>query len=381
MSKPKPIRSDIAVLVVVLAVFGVVLWKVTTSSQLGLKYQVKGILKNYHHVYDRAGFLPEQDLLRFEWYMDMIMQESDVDIRFAFVKDTEGKTIEEYAVNLVQKMRIGGKTGKERGLLLLYDTQSKRLKVEVGYGLEEYFPDAFVGYLVNRHARQYFESGDKSLGLRLLLRLLQARIRSAVLGQTFDPRVLDMLPDDGNLSGGAGVSTTLPTEIVHGVQAFPQLNKIERNQFVAQESPEKAYRIYLKWLSQPVYDPNLDIFTERARKFLSGQSYSPAYRDFILLGEYGETYRIVERDNLAILYFTSTPFVSPHFFFKDANGWRMDILTEVQNTREIVGGIYNWTYIHNNDPHSKTFVDLLTNIQGYIRFKDGDNRALIIRGT
>jgi hypothetical protein len=59
----------------------------------------------------------------------------------------------------------------------------------------------------------------------------------------------------------------------------------------------------------------------------------------------------------------------------------MDILAEVQNTHEIVGGIYNWTYTGNGDRYTQAFSDLLINIKGYKRFKDGDNRALVIRSS
>ena len=67
------------------------------------------------------------------------------------------------------------------------------------------FPDAFVNYLVDHHARLFFASGNLSVGLRLMLRLVQHRIREAVLGEAFDPAVLKGLPEAAHLSGGAGV--------------------------------------------------------------------------------------------------------------------------------------------------------------------------------
>jgi len=52
------------------------------------------------------------------------------------------------------------------------------------------------------------------------------------------------------------------------------------------------------------------------------------------------SYKIVERENLAILYFTSTPFMSPHIFIKENGKWQMDILAEVYNTREMGSGVF-----------------------------------------
>ncbi len=365
---------------VAILVLGYTAWKAVSSNNTFSSFPGMSHHKYSHHVYDNAGVLPPQDLPRFEQYMDRIMEESDVDIRFVFVNGTGDKTIEQLAVDLVDKMRFGGKTGEQRGLLLLYDTVGQRLKVEVGYGLEEYFPDGFISYLVNRHARMFFESGDKSVGLRLLLRLLQHRIREAVLGDTFDPQAVNTLLNSGYLSGGAGVSAVIHGDGSVEIPSKPQLTEAERSPYVAQGSPTETYSLYLKWLSQPTYDPNVDIFTDQSRCYMARLPMSQAYLDFILMGEYGKGFQVVERQGLAILYFTGTPFVSPHFFIKENDVWRMDIVAEVQNTHEIVGGIYNWTYTGSTDRYSQAFSDLLININGYKRFKDGDNRALVIMG-
>ena len=375
------IRWAVLIFAVAVSVIGYSAWKAVSSNDsigrlLGMSHH-----KNSHHVYDNAGVLPQQDLPRFEQYMDWIMVESDVDVRFVFVRGTGEKTIEQLAVDTVDEMRIGGKTGEQRGLLLLYDTEGRRLKVEVGYGLEEYFPDGFISYLVNRHARMFFESGDKSIGLRLLLRLLQHRIREAVLGDTFDPQGVNALLDSGYLSGGAGVSAAMRDGGSRETPSKPQLTEVERCLYVAQGTPTETYNLYLKWLSQPIYDPKLDIFTDQSRSYMSRLPVSPAYFDFIFMGEYGKGFQVVERQGLAILYFTGTPLWTPHFFVKENDVWRMDILAEVQNTHEIVGGVYNWTYTGNGDHYSQVFSDLLISIKGYKRFKDGDNRALVIRGS
>jgi hypothetical protein len=108
---------------------------------------------------------------------------------------------------------------------------------------------------------------------------------------------------------------------------------------------------------------------------------SPAYAEFILLAEYGKSFEVVERDDLALLYFTGTPFVSPHFFVKQDGRWRMDMEAEVRNTRERVGGEYTWDYRGQGDKFTLTFGDLLTTLKGYRRIRNGDNRALTIRGT
>jgi uncharacterized protein len=334
-----------------------------------------GIAGYCHHVDDQAAFLPEEDIPRFESYMHHIRNESGVDLRFVFVKGVGKRSLEEAAVALVEERRIGGSTG-DRGVLLLYDVAARRLKIEVGYGLEGMFPDAFVNYLVTRHAQMFLEGGQASLGLRLLLRLLQHRIREAVLGEEFDPRVLAFFDKGRHLSGGAGVAARMDDKPGWRRGKLPP---DERARYVAGATPFATYTAYLNWLNQPVRDADVDFLTAGSRGYLNGLPVSPAYGDMILMGEYGKGFDIVERGDLAILFFTGTPFTSPHFFVREGGKWRMDIVTEVQNTRELVGTYYTWVYTGKSDRYTKAFGDLLKP-WGTIgsRFHKGDNRPLAL---
>jgi uncharacterized protein len=310
--------------------------------------------------------------------MQLIARESDVDVRIVFVPDTRGKSIEQLAVDMFDELKIGGNTGDRRGLLLLYDVQGKRLKIEVGYGLEGYFPDAFVSYLARDHAQMFFESGDLSLGLRLMLRLLQNRIREAVIGNDFDPRAVERLKSVGHLSGGAGTSAYLPPDTgaakVVAAEAHPDAGR-----FTAKGTPGETYAEYLEWLAQS-RPANADLLTSSSRQYLDRLPISRAYADFMFLGEYGKTYRVAQSGNLAVLYFTGTPFVSPHFFVNEQGKWRLDLIADLANSREYVGGAYTWGYFDDGDSYSNAFRPLLAKMRGYTRFKDGDNRPLAIRG-
>lgn len=305
--------------------------------------------------------------------MDNIARESDVDVRIVIVPRVAAKTIEQTAVDLFEELQIGGGTGDRRGLLILYDMEGKRLKVGVGYGLEAHFPDAFISYLAHDHARMFFESGDLSLGLRLMLRLLQHRIREAVIGNDFDPRVVERLERSGTLSGGAGATATM-WAVAGMTPRAANIADATTRVFNAKDTPEETYSTYLEWLGQPVRDANADFLTPGSRLFVGGLPMSRAYADFIFLGEYGKSFRTAKSGNLAVLYFTGTPFVSPHFFVKDNGKWRLDLVAEVKNTREYTGGVYTWGCHNGGDQYTTAFAPLLVNIRGYIRFTDGDNR-------
>jgi len=331
------------------------------------------------HIIDKAGVIPTQDIPKFEQYMSWIMRESGVDMRFVFVPSTEGTSIETMAAKLLDQLQIGGRTGQERGVLLLYDMQGQQLKVEVGYGLEAYLPDAFVNYLAEDHARMFFSSGDISLGLRTMLRLLQQRIRDAVMGNDFDPRTLHKMQSLTHMSGGAGASKDV--SIGDDAEPPPDDNPPDPMDYPAGDTPKDAYYVYLDWLSNWPLSSQVDLFTPESRSYLKALRISPAYAEFILMAEYGKRFEIVERGDVALLYFTGTPFVSPHFFVRENEHWRMDIAAEVRDTHEHVGGEYTWAYSGKDDKYTQNFNDLLINIKGYTRIRNGDNRELTISGS
>ena len=329
-------------------------------------------------VLDQAGLIPAQDLPRFNEYIGSILRESGVEIRLVLLRGLGGRPIEAVATELMDRLKIGGRAGQERGLLLLYDMSGKRMRVEVGYGLEGWFPDSFVHYLVEDHARMFFSSGDVSLGLRLMLRLVQHRIREAVIGNDFDPRVLPMVQALAHFSGGGGASDVVGLGD-HAGDA-PAAAAADPLATSAGDSPTQTYYRYLEWLSRWPPNAQVDLFTPGSRGYLSSLKLSRAYAEFILMGEYGKRFRIVERGGLALLYFTGTPFVSPHFLVRQDGRWRMDLVAEVRNTRELVGGEFTWDYRGKDDAYTRAFGDLLTTLKGVRRFRDGDNRPLVIRG-
>lgn len=321
-------------------------------------------------VLDPTGFIPPPDVPRFDDYLGYMRRESNIDIWLVLDQVPKDSTIESTAVSLVEKLGVGRVTKSQKGLLLFLDLPSRRLKVEVGYGLETYFPDAYISFLVERHAPLLFSSEDRSGALRQLLRLIQARIRDAALGGDFDPTPYQQTAL-GHLSGGAGATSDLTNTTRANL---PSVSNERR--FAAGPTPEKTYAAYLELLATDGWDPEADLFTAESRQYLRQFSLTRGYRDFILLGEYGKAWRLDTRGDRALLYFTGTPFASPHFFVKEGDVWRMDLAAEVRNTKERVGGALTWSYEGVDDPYTTTFSDLIIGVRGYRRISAGDNRPL-----
>lgn len=90
-------------------------------------------------------------------------RETTAEIAIVVIRSLDGLTIEDAAVKLFQMWGIG-KKDHDNGLLFLWSTGDRRVRVEVGYGLEGALPDGKVGaildqYVIPRFKAEQFDQG------------------------------------------------------------------------------------------------------------------------------------------------------------------------------------------------------------------------------
>jgi uncharacterized protein len=73
------------------------------------------------------------------------------------------KSIEEEAISIVDKWKIG-KKGKDNGLLLLISKNDKKVRIEVGYGLEPVITDGRSGRIIREQISPAFKVGNFEAG-------------------------------------------------------------------------------------------------------------------------------------------------------------------------------------------------------------------------
>jgi uncharacterized protein len=77
-------------------------------------------------------------------------------------------SIDEYAVKLFQNHGRGvGDKGKDNGVLILLAMKERRVRIEVGYGLEQWITDGFAGETSRQVMAAEFSAGRYGNGLRL----------------------------------------------------------------------------------------------------------------------------------------------------------------------------------------------------------------------
>jgi uncharacterized protein len=330
-----------------------------------------------HHVDDRAGILDSTDVDRFEDYLALVDSESGVDIRFVFVDSLAGETLEQFAVRTARASGISQNLDR-RGILFAYDVRGRRVRIEVGPTLQGIFPDAFIGYLVRDQLHSFFTARKyASLGLRRTMFLLTARLRRAALGNDYDPRPAAFIEDRRRLATGGGASGATDS-----AGALPFRSRLRGGTadryFVPQPTVAGTYQRYLEWLARPDVPVDVPLFTHDTQVWLMGSPFTSGFTDFVLFLEYGMGYRVVERGDLAMLYFTDDPLNSPHFFRRTSAGWVMDILADVRHSREAVGGAWTWYLTTPDDDITRAFRDIYTKVTVLVRVAGGDNRPIPI---
>jgi len=75
-----------------------------------------------------------------------------------------GEGIEEYAVAVFQEWKLGRK-GKDNGVLVVVAPAERRMRIEVGYGLEGTLPDGVAGRIIRDVMTPKFKAGDYNGGI------------------------------------------------------------------------------------------------------------------------------------------------------------------------------------------------------------------------
>ncbi|MGD9569017.1 MAG: YgcG family protein [Sedimentibacter sp.] len=92
----------------------------------------------------------------------------------ATVENLQGLDESKYAVELFEKWKIGNKE-YNNGLLVLLSLEERRIKIEVGYGLEGAITDSESGRILD-DSLDYLSEGDYSTGLENIFYQLAVRV-------------------------------------------------------------------------------------------------------------------------------------------------------------------------------------------------------------
>ena len=135
-------------------------------------------------VSDFAKIIENDDVLEIK--LESYESKTSNEIAIATVQSIGEVSIEEYAVTLFEKWGIG-KEDKDNGILLLVALEEKKVRIEVGYGLEGVVPDSVAGSIIRNEITPSFSEGNYSEGIEKAVDALIASIGGEYIEEESEP--------------------------------------------------------------------------------------------------------------------------------------------------------------------------------------------------
>jgi uncharacterized protein len=124
-------------------------------------------------VTDRAGFLSAQAAADLDGRLAAYEQRTGHQLIVYIDRTTGGVPIEDWAARAFQSWRVGRK-GIDDGLVLFVFSDDRRVRIEVGYGLEARVPDVVAGHIINDAVVPRIRAGDRDGAVRAGVEALMA---------------------------------------------------------------------------------------------------------------------------------------------------------------------------------------------------------------
>ena len=124
-------------------------------------------------VTDLGGFLTPQQETSLETLMESYKQGSDQEIALLTVPDLGGRSLERFALDVARQWGLG-EQGKNNGALLFVARAERKIRIEVGRGLEGTITDAVSGRIIRGVISPEFKKGNFYAGLRTGIEAMHA---------------------------------------------------------------------------------------------------------------------------------------------------------------------------------------------------------------
>jgi uncharacterized protein len=113
---------------------------------------------------DYAGALSADERARLEDTLRARERESSNQIVVAIFRSLQGESLEDYSIRLAQAWRVGQK-GLDNGVIFLVFLDDRKMRLEVGYGLESKLTDALASQILRQVVGPRFREGKVADGI------------------------------------------------------------------------------------------------------------------------------------------------------------------------------------------------------------------------
>lgn len=113
---------------------------------------------------DNAKVITESDYEQINNIIDELQKKTTADIAVVTVTSLQGQSIENAAVEIGRKYKVGAK-GSNNGVVILVAPNERKARIEVGMGLESEITNDKADTIMHSDMLPYFSKGDYSKGI------------------------------------------------------------------------------------------------------------------------------------------------------------------------------------------------------------------------
>ncbi|TGU72598.1 TPM domain-containing protein [Geomonas terrae] len=139
------------------------------------------------HVNDYASMLSPQAARELEDELTAFEKSDSTQIVVLTIPSLEGEVVEQYSIKVVEKWQIGQK-GKDNGALLLVVKNDRKIRIEVGRGLEGKLTDLMSGRIIRNEISPAFKQGNFDVGIARGVAAIMATVRGEYKAEPTDLR-------------------------------------------------------------------------------------------------------------------------------------------------------------------------------------------------
>lgn len=146
------------------------------------------------NILDKAGVLSKFDKDELEASILRAQRLADIWAAVYILPSLNGESIEEVSIRTAEHWKIGEK-GKDNGLLIVVAINDRKMRIEVGYGLEGSITDYTAHRVIQENFRPHFMNGDYATGLvEGLEHLVKVHLQEKVISSAHTTEVISRAP-------------------------------------------------------------------------------------------------------------------------------------------------------------------------------------------
>jgi uncharacterized protein len=127
-------------------------------------------------VSDLAGLFSHSAVSAMEAELETLERETGAQVAVLAIPSLQGQAIEDFSMRVVEAWELG-QADRDNGVLILIARDDRKIRIEVGYGLEGVLPDVICGRIIDNAMKPAFRRGDFSAGTQRAVEIVAGTIR------------------------------------------------------------------------------------------------------------------------------------------------------------------------------------------------------------